>query len=183
MTVPMHRRIDPLLLKRLEDRYQILDVLVLWEFDRDQDSMCRALQPFCQRRWNSDEKLVINHFDTDFYWHGHGLVLNNLFTVWQRLDIPLHAMIFYTNHIGISREIEDLLLDHAQDRPWVIETVLDPLTYRSQRYVDQDPALDAVKMHAVCLMNGQPRSHRLATFQHLQHLTPDRVAMTVGGKK
>lgn len=172
---------DPGYLSVLQSRYNILDIIEFKTFDIDFKNMPDRLRPQIKKDYHTQDRFIIVHFDTDFYWHGHGINLNNMFEVWRNLDIPLFTMIVYTNHIGISKEIDELCKhQHAKDRPMVIETFLNPGNYLDH-YPDDTVDLDRIDYHALCLMAGSPRSHRYGVYNHLRHITQDKLVMTLKG--
>ena len=165
----------------LEQHYNLIDVIGTKSFDCGKiDSLIQRLSASQKTVYEPTDRYVIVQFDTDFYWHGHGVNLNNLFTVWRDLGIPLYTMIFYTNHFGISQEIEQLCkYSHPNDRPTVIETFVNPGNYDPRGYQETDIDIDRIDTQALCMMAGSARSHRYATYNSLKDLVPATIAMTL----
>jgi len=178
-------QVDPDYQQLLEQQFNILSVFETKEFDCGKiNRLISKLEQSKKEVYNPDDRYIVVHFDTDFYWHGHGINLNNLFSVWTQLDIPLYTLIYYTNHYGIKKEIDQLCQGRdAFDQPTVIETMINPGNYRPQGYNEFDTDITKITHHALCLMAGTMRSHRGALYNHLKHLSPEQIAMTIKGKK
>jgi len=166
------------------NKFNIIEIFETKQFDLGNENvLIEKLSATKKNEYNAQDRYVIVHFDTDFYWHGHGINLNNLFSIWKYMDIPLYTMIYYTNHHGISEEIKKLSwTDSLKDQPMVIETLINPGNYDPDPYVDFNANIDLIEKHALCMMAGADRSHRGAIFNHLKHLVPDHIAMTTKGK-
>jgi hypothetical protein len=176
-------QMDPVMHKELSGVFNIIEIFETKQFDcRNIDYLISKLAETKKTQFHPLDRYVIVHFDTDFYWHGHGVNLNNLFSVWKSLDIPLYTMIYYTNHHGISQEIKNLCwTQESKDQPMVIETLINPGNYSVDPYHDFDADVNSIEKHALCMMMGSDRSHRGAVFNHLQHLTPSHIALTIKG--
>ena len=176
--------VDPEISQVLSEKYNILDCLEFKQFDLNFKWLENWLQANRQDSFGVNDRFVIVHFDCDFYWKGHGINLNNFIEMWKYYDLPLYTILLYTNHIGISREVNDICKQyHENDRPTVVETVINQLSYLLDRYTDIPLGVDSIDIHSVCLMAGTPRSHRWATFNHLKDLYPEQIAMTLTGAK
>lgn len=169
----------------LRNKFNIIDIIETKQFDSGNENvLIEKLSATKKNEYDAQDRYVIVHFDTDFYWHGHGINLNNLFSIWKYMDIPLYTMIYYTNHHGISEEIRKLSWSSSlNDQPMVIETLINPGNYDPEPYADINDHIDLIEKHALCMMAGTGRSHRGAIFNHLKHLVPEYIAMTVKGKK
>lgn len=152
---------------------------VMQEIDHDWGAAAVWLRSLWRPQFAAQDRIVIVHQDSDYYLsHKYGINLNNLFEIWTECDIPVYTMLLYTNHFGISQEIEQICSERRlQDRPTVIEV---PITeYPGASF--PDPALDPsqIALHAVSMMAGSPRSHRHALYNHLRHLSPTHWAVTI----
>lgn len=164
----------------LEKKYNIVDVFNLSRYDYQFDQLKQRLQAVKKTQFEAKDRIVAVHFDTDYYIQNRvGVNLTNLFTIWQEVDIPLHTMLIYTNHVGIKQEL-DVLCQHRPliDRPTIIETFINQLSYLPSTY-DSEPdlAVDQIEHHGLALM-GAPRSHRYALYNHLKHLD-DKLVMVI----
>jgi hypothetical protein len=174
--------VDPGIRQVLTENYNIIDCLEFKQFDLDFDWLAKWLHANQRDSFDVNDRFVIVHFDSDFYWKKNGINLNNFFEMWKYYDLPLYTIILYTNHIGIRQEVNSICKRyHSSDQPTVIETVVNAIGYQPDRYADISINANAIDMHAVCLMGGTPRSHRWATFNHLRDLSPDCIAMTLTG--
>ena len=172
--------IDPKIHQMLQARYNLLDVIESKQFDQQPQSLVSRLKLTAKPSFDPHDRYVIVLFDTDYFWHGHGICLNNLFAVWRHLDLPFYTLLLYTNHIGIEREVNALCRDRCQpDRPTVIETFINPGNYDPDHYHWQDPALENIEHHVLCLMAGSNRSHRYATYAGLRDIDQERLVMTI----
>jgi hypothetical protein len=172
--------IDPKFYQLLENHYNLLDIMATTEFDKNPILLEQRIKLTAKSEFQPKDRYVIVFFDTDFFWHGHGITLNNILSVWRNLDLPFYTLIIYTNHIGLSTTIHDLTSDrHLLDRPTVVETFINPWNYDPDSCHEQDPKVDDINLHALCLMAGNGRSHRYAAYTNLKDLVPDQIAMTV----
>lgn len=161
----------------LHKKYNVLDIFSLLQFDQDFASLKRRLQLIKKNQFAATDRIIINHFDTDYYIHNqYGINLINLFTVWKDLDLPLYVMLIYTNNIGIGQEIKLLCQHHCpMDQPTLFETIIDPLHYSADTYIQEpDINIEQIENHGLCLM-GAPRSHRYALYNHLCYLSNQLV--------
>jgi hypothetical protein len=175
--------VDREFLSVLEEKYNVLDVIMLKHYDQDFERLREHLLSLRKQVFDPRDRIIVVQFDTDYYIHNqYGINLINLFTTWQAVDIPLSVMLFYTCTFGISQEINQLCQhSHANDRPTVIETFFNETNYWPERHVAVDVAVDDIEYHGLALM-GSNRSHRFALYNHLQHLT-DCLVMTLRGRK
>jgi hypothetical protein len=174
--------VDPEYLAAFQQVYNIIDVFQFVEFDHDYTWLIQRLLSSNKKIYDAKDRIIVVHFDSDYYIrHEIGLTLTNFFSVWRQLDIPLHTMLLYTNHIGLGREVDTLCrLDHVNDRPTVIETIINPGNYLSQGWVDEPNInADAIQYHGLAMM-ANPRSHRFAMYNHLSDLG-DKIAFSLKG--
>ena len=131
--------------------------------------------------YNSDDRIIIDHFDTDYYFEGfdYGLGIYNLFTLFRKLDIPLFVMLLVTNHFGITAEINQLAPD-PQDRPTVIETLVSSIHY-AENYQDLNIDADNISIPGLCML-GAPRVHRHAVFRFIESELADQIALSTNPK-
>lgn len=173
--------VDLSLMELLQSRFNIIATIEFLDFDHDYSVLEKWIQDHRQDSYAADDRFVFTHFDTDYYINNqYGVTLHNLFTIWERNNIPFYTMLINTNHFGISQEIDQILRFHSeQDRPTVIETLLNRIHYPDQAYDQADLAVDDIEYHALCLCAGSRRSHRQALYSHLQHIPASKLAMTI----
>lgn len=150
-------------------------------FDLDPQILVDQLLPFKGQYFTVLDKILLVHMDTDYYDDllPYGLIPINVIRIFKNLDIPLHSLLFITNHYGISKEFDALLENqNPKDRPQVIETLLSPWLL-SESFDDQ-LILDfkEIEKSAICMMNTA-RSHRIALYNFFldQDLT-DKIAIS-----
>lgn len=177
MKVELHKQAIAL----LEKRYNILFATDCQQFDTNPAQLQQWLEPFKHKKFSADDKILLVHMDTDYYdpLLNFGLIPVNTVRIFLNLDIPLHAMLFVTNHFGISREFDQLLIDHhPADRPKVIETLLSNRLLTENLDFVQPPGFTKIEKPAVCMMR-QARSHRIAFFNFLKnHNLLDKIAVS-----
>jgi hypothetical protein len=176
-------QVDAEFLSALKEKYKISNIFCLENYDRDFNRLRQHLQSLKKEVYDPNDRIIVVQFDTDYYIDERvGINLINLFTVWKEIDIPLWVMIYYTNHIGVSQEIDHICrYSHVNDRPTVIETFFNPLNYVSGSYpTDLNLDVESIKYHALCMMGGTGRSHRFALYNHIKHLAT-RMVLTFRG--
>jgi len=111
------------------------------------------------------DRIIIEYVDTDFYIDEfpYGLTLHNIITAFKIIDIPLYTLLLYTNHFGISEEVNKLVQD-PHNQPTIIETFTHDM---SNNYHDVDSGADNIEMPALSMM-GASRNHRHALYQFLK---------------
>ena len=166
-------------LQLLSQRCNILGGAVMQEIDHDFESVAAWLHSLHRDQFDPLDRIIVVHQDSDYYLpNRYGINLNNLFETWTNCDIPVYTMLLYTNHFGLREEVDQICQwRKIQDRPTVIEV---PITeYPGADFPDPALAADQIVLHAVSMMAGSPRSHRFALYNHLQHLSPDHLAVTI----
>jgi hypothetical protein len=162
-------------IRLLRKKYTLLDTISFLEFDHDFDILKTRLEKHQKEHYDQNERIIIAHGDTDFYFEhcAVGVNLLNFFTVVDSLDIPKFVFLFYTNHFGIAKEIEKICKD-PNDRPNVIESIINNFTYSPNGYRDHDSALDEISHPALCMMN-MTRSHRYAMYGAIKDLPDHKI--------
>ena len=155
---------------KLTSVYNILDTIEFKEFDYDFSVLKDRLSQLKQEHYNVNDKVIIEHFDTDYYDHSilkSGVNLYNLMTVIKELDIPYFVFVFVTNHFGLQQEVQEILQDHPiGDRPTIIETFITNSHYNSDIVEDLPVKTQEIK-HAGLSMMGATRSHRYSLYNYL----------------
>lgn len=165
----------------IQDRFNIVFATNCKKFDLDPYKLQHDLTSFQHHVFSPNDKILLVHMDTDYYDPAvkFGLIPLNVVRIFSNLDIPLHALLFVTNHFGIRKEFDQLLCDqHPADRPLIVETLLTPLLLAENYDVMPLPSFDQIEKNALCMMN-RARSHRVAFYNFLvnNHLL-DRVAVS-----
>jgi len=146
----------------------ILDTIDLLSYDNNIDGLYQRLKKSKKNYFESDEKIIVLHNDTEFYYLNNpvGFTLYNLFQCWYALDIPLSTMVLIANCSDIEQTINDYFVVDKHDCPTVISVVVNCASLihikSSQHY-----QINYAPTHAaVCLM-GVARSHRIALMKYL----------------
>jgi len=172
---------------KLTSVYNILDTIEFKEFDYNFDVLKSRLSQIKQEKYDVNDRIIIEHSDTDYYDKKilkFGLNLYNVFTVIAELDIPYFVFVFVTNHFGLQQEIDLILKDHSQeDRPTIIETFITTTHYNSDLVEDLPINTQDIK-HAGLSMMGASRSHRYSLYNYLNtNNLLDRVEVSIRGYK
>ncbi len=174
----MFELIDPVFLAAMQQKYNIIDTIRFLHYDQDFVGLkYRLLGLKKKNEFLPNDRIIINHFDTDYFIHNQfGINLTNFFTVWEEVDLPKYLILLYTNNPGIGREI-DVICQHSHpaDRPTVFETFIDPASYSYDTYkTEPDMNIEQIEYHGLAMMNA-PRTHRYALYNHIQHLSKKLV--------
>jgi len=151
------------------------------EFDMQPHLLTKKLQCFQNLSFDNKEKIVLVHMDTDYYDScvKYGTIPINVVRTFKNLNISLQALLFVTNHIGLSKEFDCLLKDqHPNDRPMIVETLLSGLLLPEPSDDLPEIKFDQIERAGICMMN-QARSHRIAFYNFvLDNDLLDKIAVS-----
>lgn len=156
--------LHPHALSMLNQRFNILLEINARIFDCNWDVLDQKLDKIKKDEFHNNDRILITHMDTDYYDEiiPYGLIPINLIRMFKNKDIPLYLLLFITNHYGIKKEFDALLLNqHKNDRPTIIETLLSPLLLSDQFKLDTCCDFDQIEKAGLSMM-GKQRSHRVA---------------------
>jgi hypothetical protein len=180
----MNLEIPPTVLDVIRQKYNICDHLSFLDFDFNFDVLKSRLSQLSKSPFNDNDRIVIEHMDTDYYFSecSVGVNLRNFFGVVRELDISYSRFIFYTNHFGLIREI-DQLCSHSdsQDRPLIIESFLSELHYKSDCINPVECNFDRVQFHATCMMVLK-RSHRNAMYNAIKDIDQSKLMLAINSR-
>ena len=163
----MPKRITKKYYDKLSSAYNILDTLYVDEFDHNFDVLKSKLSEIKRKRYDVNDRIIIEHFDTDYYDKQvlkFGLNFYNTLTTISELDIPYFVFVFATNHFGLQQEVDLILKDHPnEDRPKIIETFITWSHYNPDLVEDLPINTQDIK-HAGLSMMGASRSHRQGLY-------------------
>ena len=165
--IELHRRVVEL----LKSRFNILYACNCREFDTQPAVLEAVLQAYQNRHFDLRDKILLVHMDTDYYdaLLPCGLIPINVVRAFRNSDIPMHALLFVSNHFGIQKEFDLLLSEqHPKDRPTILQTLLAPKLLPEFFEITDAITFDQIEKPAVCMMN-QSRSHRVAFYNFLRH--------------
>lgn len=142
--------------------------------DYDFDILKRLMSDTRKDTYNPLDKYIVVHYDTDYYLPSckYGLTIFNLIKTFEELDIPLHTMIFVTNHNGIAKEFKELIPDEEIEFnfPIIIDNYLTCFDVEAS-IASLAPSvplnIDKVTKNAMCLM-GCKRIHRNIVFNSIK---------------
>lgn len=175
--VELHNKAIDILVRN----FNLITAINCKNFDTEPIILENHLRCYQNRFFDTKDKILLVHMDTDYYdpLLPCGMIPINVIRIFQNLDIPLHSLLFVTNHFGIKKEF-DLLLEHQhpKDRPQIIETLLSKMTLTENYDFIQPPKFDEIEKSAMCMMKNA-RSHRIAFYNFLvdNHLL-DKVAVS-----
>ena len=165
----------------LKDNFEIKFSMDCREFDTQPHLLSEKLQCFRNLSFDNKEKILLIHMDTDYYDScvKYGTIPINVVRTFKNLDIPLHTLLFVTNHIGLSKEFDCLLTDqHPNDRPIIIETLLSAALLPESCDDLPEIKFDQIEKAGICMMNIS-RSHRVAFWNFvLDNDLLDKIAVS-----
>jgi hypothetical protein len=176
--------VDPEFLLVLEQKYNIIDTIILKHYDNNFEQLKVHLSSLKKESFSPFDRIIVVQFDSDYYVDNEvGINLQNLFSVWQEVDMPNFVMLFYTCNFGIGKEIKKICrYDPPTDQPTVVETFFNVMNYHND-LIPQDPSMhiDDIEYHGLAIM-GNNRSHRFALYNHIQNLG-HKIAIAIKGKQ
>ena len=173
--------------KLLYNHYTIVDSIEFKQFDQNFNILIEKLSSIKKPVFAANEKIIIEHFDTDYYNDKilkHGMNLFNFFSVALDIDIPLSVFVICTNYFGIQKEIDQILCDHDHDdRPLVIETFITKSHYSKKNMHDIAINTNSIEYAGLSMM-GASRSHRFAFYNYLcNNKLLDKVKVSIRSQK
>jgi hypothetical protein len=163
----------------LKKKYNVIDVISFLDFDSNFDLLKTKLLALKKDTFDVNDRIIIEHMDTDFYFEycSVGINLLNFFNTVNDIDIPNFVFLFYTNHFGISKEINAICKD-VYDRPSVIESFISDFHYNCNGYNNIDLSIDDINHQCLCMMNAI-RSHRNAMFNSIKDIPTDNLIKAI----
>lgn len=153
----------------IRERYRIVGVIDIFLSMQDVESLASELQIYQGRCFDTNERLVILHDDTDYYpsVHASGFQIYNFLRLCANFNLPLEHMILLTNHYGIRQEIERLSQEICNaPGPRVVYTS-QWIDYPEYQDLPAVPPVDHGYHEPECLyscLNNKQRQHRLLTL-------------------
>ena len=162
-----------------EKKYSIIGQFDLTHVTSDPQTFFDILKSLQKSHYAPNEKIIISHFDTDFYLtNGIGLHLYNLLELLRQLDISLSSVIFFTNNEGIQQEIKnhiekkyhnhDFVNDYLKIIGCNYQLMMCPETV-PDHVINSGSELDKIEKKFICL-NGHKRNHRIFFLSLLKDL-------------
>jgi len=149
------------------DNIKVVGYIYLWQYEHDFDALYWRLKELYQENYAPNQKIVIIHDDTDYYYHRNptGFYIHNLMSVLSHVDISPGVLIFLTSHVGLEDGLEPFITND-NDRPLVIHSFLSfiasaNIELMEFRHCSRDKNIEK---NAMCLL-GSARSHRVLLYQ------------------
>lgn len=163
-------RVKQLVLDLIEQKYSIVEIIDLLDYDFELDALATTLHKFKNYKFENNQRIVVLHHDTDYYPSGEsvGNTVYNFFRLCSNFEIPLDKILILTNHYGIEKEIKKISKSMCNTQsPKVICTsqwfdfpnIDDNNTKSSDHNVE----------YLYCCLNGYRRQHRIMTLCFLEH--------------
>lgn len=154
----------------LNKKFKILSYINLVSADLSPTTLDQMLKGFRDYTFNSNEKILIAHIDTQYYLPTckFSITLYNLHQTLSTYGIPSESVIMFTNHYGIDEELK--ILAHAFN-------FLNPITAFVSFYdtVGTTKNVKSINLnhdsieYLFCCINGTKRSHRILFLSMLKH--------------
>lgn len=158
----------------LLSKYKILLEIDFLYLTKDPQEIYRQLLSVHRNSYAPNERIIVYHYDMDFYLHNRGVYLYNLLQAIRSLQMSPSVFIFLTSHYGISNEIEQYFKDHyynfdyTNDHMTVWESGYQ-LLQSTHEPVDTPINIEKIDYPFICLC-GQQRSHRVIFLSGLKSL-------------
>jgi|TARA_B110000211_G_scaffold109362_1_gene126880 hypothetical protein len=185
----LHRNPTPKILAAIQEKYELLDIINVIDIDHNFSMLEERLLNIKKESFAPNERILINHTDTDYYDKKilkYGLILYNILYTIMKIDIPCFTILFYTNNIGVSKEVMSILDDFnypTVGRPTIIESFLTNLHYNPKACNDLPIRAQEIKFSALSMM-GASRSHRYSLYNYLnKNNLLDSVKVSIRGYK
>lgn len=142
--------------------------------DHNFDILKQLMEDTKKDVYQPTDKYIVVHYDTDYYLpnSNYGLTIFNLVKTFEELDIPLHTMIFVTNHTGIARDFKELIPNEEIEYnfPMIIDNYL--TCFDAEASIASEAScvhlnIENVTRNAMCLM-GCKRIHRNIIFNSIK---------------
>lgn len=150
----------------IEKKYSILTYINLVHYDYQIEHLFESIKKVYKNQYNSNEKIVILHYDTDFYITKHiGNTMYNLLQIINYFGISPSVFIILTSNYGLDKELkyyyQNFVSNFDVENDWfnVIENNYSRL--QSQENIETNLSMSCEKIcYHYSLLNGAPRTHR-----------------------
>lgn len=158
-------RINQKVIKLIEQKYQIIKIIDLVDYDLNPESMANLLASYAAAEFANLQRLVVLHHDTDFYPASGsiGNTVYNFFRLCANYIIPIDKVIFLTNHYGIKDEIKAAAIQICNDDN--VTVIYTAHWYDFPTDLQNNHSSDDINItNLYCCLNGQQRQHRVMTL-------------------
>ena len=136
--------------------YKFVDTINLIEYDYSWPSLYRRLGALKKPAWLANEKILIQHSDTEFFLNGVGFSIYNFNQAIKSLDIDPAVFVILTNHHRSTSEWNSYC-QHEKNQFHVIESPLTRLT----TYNGEMPRIELDCQYQFGTLIGLSRGHRV----------------------
>ena len=162
----------PSIIEKIRSKYQIVAELDFLELDQDPQKMFHRLAAAYKDEYRHDEKILVYHYDTDYYVEGIGFCLHNFLQCLKFLNISPSVVLMITNHHGIEKEIKSFYLKNYVDQDYSVDRMLIFESNHSQLQatpvpVATDLSPGEISFPFICLF-GSKRVHRVVLISTLK---------------
>lgn len=162
-------RINQSVIALIEQKYQIIKIIDLVDYDLNPESMANVLALYYNAEFTHTQRLVVLHHDTDFYPGSNtiGNTIYNFLRLCANYMIPLDKIVMLTNHYGIDIEIKSAAGQICDDDS--IDVIYTSQWYDFPSELQINHLTDNVEItNLYCCLNGKQRQHRVMTLCMLQ---------------
>jgi hypothetical protein len=154
----------------LNKKYNILYHTNFLNFDENYEILYNDLVKIKKEKYSKKEKIIIEHFDTDYYDNSltTGLHIRNTIECLRSADIPFFSIIFITCYYNLDRELEILINKKEESFPIILKTISSKFNL-IENFQNINLNLDLIKKPAACCMAGSQRSHRNSIFNFIKN--------------
>ncbi len=142
--------------------YKFVDSIDIIEHDYNWISLYHRLTRLKKAAWPNNEKILIQHSDTEFFLNGTGLSIYNFNQIIRALDIDPMVFVVLTNHRNSSAEWNSYC-DHKKNQFHIVES---PLTTLITNKNPVDKLDDQCRYHFGTML-GHTRGHRVLLAKFL----------------
>ena len=151
----------------IEKKFQLVDIINLVFYDLKLSALENKIKTYKDFSFAVNQKIIILHHDTDYYIEQQGNTTYNVVKLLVQYQISLDHVIVVTNHYGLEKEIKSVLDFFGQNKqPGVLYT---SLWYDYPNVEDLGMPMQGQCNKLFACLNGQERSHRVATLCFLEH--------------
>ena len=161
----IHNRPWPEITSTAHSKYKIVAELDFLVFDQYPEKMFQYLASLRKDHYEPNERIVVYHYDTDFYFNDIGFTLYNFLMCLKFLDISPSVILMFTSHQGLEQEVKKFYsryyhdFDYQNDHMTVVDSNY-TLVQSPRNPVATDIDVELINKPFMCLFGGK-RSHRV----------------------
>jgi hypothetical protein len=167
--------LHPKFKEALQNKFTILDIINLAQFDQDFPQLLNQLKSLKDKKTNgfsNNEKIIFYHFDTEYYIYNNlpGVLIINLYKILTELDIPLCFTLLISNHKGLQEKLIQAKNSFAKNEKFSIPFLFcnfQLLLINPSKIKKIDLNTRLINKKFVCL-NGIARYHRTALISSIK---------------